>query len=172
METKLLDQSESDGPGWPQIFRMQHSDGFWEPTAELGELIDVNFHIFVEVFLQSKGIRSLGVKAHADIIRLVATLLVLQLMRVKKLEEGKLLRTLFSLDEPAHARPPHWQDVKRAVDWARWADRQYPCIYSRLEFGFNWESSTRQLLGYESVSSSSPLSGLNLQGDFSAVAVH
>lgn len=45
-----------------------------------------------------------GVKAHADIIRLVATLLVLQLMRVKKLEEGKLLRTLFSLDEPAHAR--------------------------------------------------------------------
>ncbi|XP_075886999.1 protein mono-ADP-ribosyltransferase PARP4 [Nelusetta ayraudi] len=172
METELLDQSESDGPGWTQIFRMQHSDGFWEPTAELGELIDVNFHIFVEVFLQSKGIHSLGVKAHADIIRLVATLLVLQLMRVKKLEEGRLLRTLFSLDEPAHARPPHWQDVKRAVDWARWADQQYPCIYSRLEFGFNWESSTRQLLGYESVSSFSPLSGLNLQGDYSAVGVH
>lgn len=41
-----------------------------------------------------------GVKAHADIMRLVATLLVLQFMRVKKLEEGELLRTLFSLEEP------------------------------------------------------------------------
>lgn len=40
-------------------------------------------------------------KAQADIVRLVATLLVLQFMRVNKLEEGELLRTLFSLEEPA-----------------------------------------------------------------------
>lgn len=108
-------------------------DGYWEPTPKLGELIKVNFHLFVDVFLQRKGIRSLGEtfprssapvnvmkkvvkekcvcvcawclhgsgeKAHADIVRLVATLLVLQFMRLKKLEEGKLLRTLFSLEEP------------------------------------------------------------------------
>lgn len=40
----------------------------------------------------------LGVKAHADILRMVATLLVLQLMRVEKLDEGRLLRTLFCLE--------------------------------------------------------------------------
>jgi hypothetical protein len=39
-----------------------------------------------------------GVRAHADILRLVASLLVLQLMRVRKLDEGKLLLSLFRLD--------------------------------------------------------------------------
>lgn len=73
---------------------------------------------------------------------------------------------------PPPCRPSRWQAVKRAVDWARWADRQYPCIYSRLEFGFNWDSSTRQLLGYDSVSASSPLSSLDLQGGSGAVSVH
>lgn len=171
-DTVLRDQQESEDRVWMEIFLLQHSDGYWEPTPKLGELIKVNFHLFVDVFLQRKGIRSLGEKAHADIVRLVATLLVLQFMRLKKLEEGKLLRTLFSLEEPTLFRPSRWQAVKRAVDWARWADRQYPSIYSRLEFGFSWDSSTRQLLGYESVSSSSPLSGLNLQGGFGATAVH
>lgn len=46
----------------------------------------------------------LGVKAHADILRMVATLLVLQLMRLEKLEEGKLLRTLFCLEDSSQPR--------------------------------------------------------------------
>uniref|UniRef100_A0A671Z3J8 Poly [ADP-ribose] polymerase n=1 Tax=Sparus aurata TaxID=8175 RepID=A0A671Z3J8_SPAAU len=54
-------------------------------------------------------------------------------------------------------RPERWEEVKRAVDWVCWADRQYPCVYSRLEFGLSWESSTRQLLGYEGLPPSSPL---------------
>lgn len=45
-----------------------------------------------------------GVTAHKDILRLVATLLVLQLMKVDKLEEGKLLRTLFCLEEASQSR--------------------------------------------------------------------
>uniref|UniRef100_A0A3Q4BV00 Poly [ADP-ribose] polymerase n=1 Tax=Mola mola TaxID=94237 RepID=A0A3Q4BV00_MOLML len=49
-----------------------------------------------------------------------------------------------------------------AVDWVCWADQQYPCVCSRLEFGFSWESSTRQLLGYEKLPPFSPLDGLNL----------
>uniref|UniRef100_A0A8C2HS11 Poly [ADP-ribose] polymerase n=1 Tax=Cyprinus carpio TaxID=7962 RepID=A0A8C2HS11_CYPCA len=44
-------------------------------------------------------------------------------------------------------RPMYWEAVKRAVDWACRADRQYPCVCSRLEIGWDWESSTRQLLG-------------------------
>lgn len=45
-----------------------------------------------------------GAKAHADILKLVATLLVLQLIRVKKLKEGELLQSLFSLKESQGSR--------------------------------------------------------------------
>ncbi|XP_071390902.1 protein mono-ADP-ribosyltransferase PARP4-like [Centroberyx affinis] len=145
---------------WMKIFFMQHPEGYWECTAELGEFIKVDVDSFANVFLKNKGICSLGVRAHADILRLVATVLVLQLMRVEKLEEGKLLRTLFCLDDSPQPRSERWEAVKRAVDWVCWADRQYPCVYSRLEFGWSWESSTRQLLGYEHLPARSPLSSL------------
>ncbi|XP_060944071.1 protein mono-ADP-ribosyltransferase PARP4 isoform X2 [Limanda limanda] len=144
---------------WEKIFQMQHSEGYWELTTELGAYLNVNVDSFVNVFLKNKGICSLGVRAHAEILRLVATLLVLQMMREEKLEEGKLLRTLFCLDDSAQPRPQHWGKVKKAVEWVRWADKQYPCIYSRLEFGWSWESSTRQLLGYEGLPPFSPLNG-------------
>ncbi|TKS67666.1 Poly [ADP-ribose] polymerase 4 [Collichthys lucidus] len=159
-------------PRWTEIFQMQHSEGYWELTTELGEFINVNVDLFANVFLQSKGILSLGVKAHADILRMVATLLVLQLMRLEKLEEGKLLRTLFCLEDSSQPRPDWWTNVKRAVDWVCWADRQYPCVYSRLEFGLSWESSTRQLLGYEGLPRFSPLCGLNLQRGISPLPIH
>ncbi|XP_033984858.1 uncharacterized protein LOC117481322 [Trematomus bernacchii] len=157
---------------WTEIFQMQHSEGYWQFTAELGELINLDVDLFANVFLKNKGIQSLGVKAHADILKLVATLLVLQLMREEKIEEGKLLRTLFCLDDSPLPRPERWEEVKRAVDWVCWADRQYPCVYSRLEFGFSWESSTRQLLGFEGLPPFSALRGLNLQKTVPQVLVH
>ncbi|KAM8854716.1 protein mono-ADP-ribosyltransferase PARP4 isoform 2-T2 [Spinachia spinachia] len=148
---------------WTNVFRMQHSEGFWELTTQLGELVNVDVDLFANEFLKSKGIQSLGERPHTDILRLLATLLVLQLMRVEKLEEGKLLRTLFSLDESPPPRPARWEEVKRAVHWVCWADRQYPCVYSRLEFGLSWETSTRQLLGFEGLPPFSALRGLKLQ---------
>ncbi|KAL3969422.1 cell cycle related kinase [Sarotherodon galilaeus] len=156
---------------WMKIFQMQHSEGYWELTTELGELINVNVDLFANVFLKNKGIHSLGVTARADILRLVATLLVLQLMKANKLEEGKLLRTLFCLEEASQSRPERWEQAKKAVDWVCWADRQYPCVYSRLEFGLSWESATRQLLGYESLPPFSPLCGLDLQRTTAPVLV-
>eukprot|EP00066_Takifugu_rubripes_P029339 XP_011618605.1 PREDICTED: poly [ADP-ribose] polymerase 4 [Takifugu rubripes] len=148
---------------WVKIFQMQHLDGYWELTPELGTLLNFNADLFANVFLKSKGIDSLGSRARADILRLVATLLVLQMMRVEKLEEGTLLRTLFSLVESSRHRSARWKQVKRAVDWVCWADRQYPCICSRLEFGRSWESSTRQLLGFDVTHHSSPLNKLELR---------
>lgn len=35
-------------------------EGYWELTTELGEFINVNVDLFANVFLQSKGILSLG----------------------------------------------------------------------------------------------------------------
>ncbi|XP_029981428.1 protein mono-ADP-ribosyltransferase PARP4 [Sphaeramia orbicularis] len=149
-------------PKWADIFEKQHSEGYWELTPELGGLLNLDVSLFVNVFLKSKGIHSLGVKAHADILKLLGTLLVLQLMRLKKLEEGKLLHSLFCLEESS-PRPERWEKVDRAVKWVCWADRQYPCVYSRLELGWSWESCTRQLLGFEPIPHFSSLSGLNLQ---------
>ncbi|KAM9801744.1 protein mono-ADP-ribosyltransferase PARP4 isoform 3-T4 [Syngnathus typhle] len=161
---------------WPEIFQMQTSDGYWELSTDLGECIDIDLDGFANVFLESKGIRSLGVKARADILRLLATLLVLQLMRLEKLPEGILLRTLFCLKDTPVSRPAHWREVKKAVDWASWADRQYPCICSRLEFGFTWESATRQLLGYDNFTFFTPLGGMALRRNMSnapaALVVH
>lgn len=89
---------------WTKIFQMQHQDGYWEFTTELGEAIHFYTHVFANCYLDNKGINSLGVNARANILRLVATLLVLQLMRLEELEEGKLLRTLFCLDDSSQPR--------------------------------------------------------------------
>ncbi|XP_016517772.1 poly [ADP-ribose] polymerase 4-like [Poecilia formosa] len=180
-QKQLHRQFESRGPRpkkldlqlkWIKIFQLQQADGYWELTVELGKLINVNVDVFANVFLKNKGIHSLGAKVNAGIQRLVATLLVLQLMREEKLEEGKLLQSLFHLMEPTGSRSECWQQVKKAVDWVRWADREYPCACSRLELGWSWESSTRQLLGFERFPPFSPLISLELQKAAAPLAVH
>uniref|UniRef100_A0A672NHB2 Poly [ADP-ribose] polymerase n=1 Tax=Sinocyclocheilus grahami TaxID=75366 RepID=A0A672NHB2_SINGR len=136
---------------------IEERDGYWECTDRLSSFLNLDVDFFANVFLQEKGICSLGVKAHAEILRLMATLLVLQLIRVKKLEVGQLLESLLRLKESQEPRPMYWEAVKRAVDWAGRTDRQYPCVCSRLEIGRDWESSTRQLLGCDSPHPYSPL---------------
>ncbi|XP_066543100.1 protein mono-ADP-ribosyltransferase PARP4 isoform X2 [Hoplias malabaricus] len=147
---------------WEELFDLQHQDGYWECTAELSRFLGLDVDFFANVFLKEKGICSLGVKASADILRLVATLLVLQLMRVMKMTEGELFQSLFRLTDSFSfsSRLPCYEAVKRAVDWACWADRQYPCVCSRLEIGRDWESCTRQLLGVDSLPPCSPLTSI------------
>ncbi|KAL2081078.1 hypothetical protein ACEWY4_022931 [Coilia grayii] len=145
---------------WKKLSSLQTPEGCWECTEEVGSLLGVDLGFFANVFLKEKGILSLGPKAHADILRLVSTLLVLQLVRVKKLVKGELLQSLFRLREPPEHSCPEWEALKRAVDWVCWADRQYPCVCSRLEFGRDWESSTRQLLGFDRPHPLSPLTPL------------
>ncbi|XP_073702452.1 protein mono-ADP-ribosyltransferase PARP4-like [Garra rufa] len=150
---KILEKKEA----WNELFELQHEDGYWECTDRLSIFLNLDVDFFANVFLKEKGIRSFGVKAHADILKLVATLLVLQLIRVKKLEVGQLLESLLRLKESQEPRPMYWEAVKRAVDWSCRTDRQYPCVCSRLEIGWDWESSTRQLLGCDSPHPYSPL---------------
>ncbi|XP_052421813.1 LOW QUALITY PROTEIN: protein mono-ADP-ribosyltransferase PARP4-like [Carassius gibelio] len=142
---------------WNELFELQHEDGYWECTDRLSRFLNLDVDFFTNVFLQEKGIRSFGVKAHAAILRLVATLLVLQLIRVEQLEVGRLLESLLRLKESQEPRPMYWEAVKRAVEWACRTDRQYPCVCSRLEIGWDWESSTRQLLGCDPPHPYSPL---------------
>ncbi|XP_026766111.3 protein mono-ADP-ribosyltransferase PARP4 isoform X3 [Pangasianodon hypophthalmus] len=146
-----------DRINWEELFNLQHQDGYWECTGTLSRFLGLDVDFFANVFLKEKGICSLGAKAHADILKLVATLLVLQLMRVMKMADGELFQSLFRLSDHPEPRPACWEAVKRAVEWVCWADRQYPCVCSRLEFGWDWESCTRQLLGLDALPPFSPL---------------
>ncbi|XP_062390725.1 protein mono-ADP-ribosyltransferase PARP4-like isoform X1 [Sardina pilchardus] len=147
---------------WEQLACLQNPEGYWECTADMGLLLGVDLNFFANVFLKEKGISSLGPKAQAAILRLVSTLLVLQLVRVRKLVQGEELESLFRLRDPPEDEDSssEWEALKRAVDWVCWADRQYPCVCSRLEFGRDWESSTRQLLGFDRPHPLSPLNPL------------
>uniref|UniRef100_A0A8C1M0X4 Poly [ADP-ribose] polymerase n=1 Tax=Cyprinus carpio TaxID=7962 RepID=A0A8C1M0X4_CYPCA len=102
-------------------------DGYWECTDRLSSFLNLDVDFFANVFLKEKGIRSFG---------------KIFFMPVSQ--------------EPRY-QPMYWEAVKRAVDWACRADRQYPCVCSRLEIGWDWESSTRQLLGCDSPHPYSPL---------------
>ncbi|XP_047670615.1 protein mono-ADP-ribosyltransferase PARP4 isoform X2 [Tachysurus fulvidraco] len=146
-----------DGINWDELFNLQHQDGYWECSGTLSRFLGLDMDFLTNVFLKEKGICSLGEKAHAVILKMVATLLVLQLIRVKKMADGELLQSLFRLADHPEPRPACWAALKKAVEWVCWAERQYPCVYSRLEFGWDWESSTRQLLGLDPLPPFSPL---------------
>ncbi|XP_047670618.1 protein mono-ADP-ribosyltransferase PARP4 isoform X5 [Tachysurus fulvidraco] len=146
-----------DGINWDELFNLQHKDGYWECSGTLSRFLGLDMDFLTNVFLKEKGICSLGEKAHAVILKMVATLLVLQLIRVKKMADGELLQSLFRLADHPEPRPACWAALKKAVEWVCWAERQYPCVYSRLEFGWDWESSTRQLLGLDPLPPFSPL---------------
>lgn len=83
---------------WPVIFRKCCSTWYRYLSQ------DFNFGSHQFPLMLKTCVCGAGAKAHADILKLVATLLVLQLMRVEKLEEGKLLRTLFCLNDPSQSR--------------------------------------------------------------------
>ncbi|KAF5902021.1 poly [ADP-ribose] polymerase 4 isoform X1, partial [Clarias magur] len=109
LETTGNDQVETDSIreqyrrpdriNWEELFNLQHQDGYWECTGTLSRFLGLDVDFFANVFLKEKGICSLGTKAHADILKLVATLLVLQLMRALKMAEGELFQSLFRLTD-------------------------------------------------------------------------
>ena len=42
-----------------------------------------------------------------------------------------------------------FENIKKAREWARKTEGQYPSICQRLELGKDWESATKQLLGIQ-----------------------
>ncbi|XP_072849781.2 protein mono-ADP-ribosyltransferase PARP4 isoform X1 [Pogona vitticeps] len=131
---------------WRQLFNLQNQDGFWELTPELGSLLDFDIDHLVNVTLAKKGIQSLGPKGKEKLLRLIATLLVLQVVRFKKLE-GLVFKYLTKLNDS----PLSWvyYPVNKAAEWARKTDREFPAICQRLELGKDWDSATKKLLGIE-----------------------
>eukprot|EP00062_Callorhinchus_milii_P019744 gi/632974631/ref/XP_007903786.1/ PREDICTED: LOW QUALITY PROTEIN: poly [ADP-ribose] polymerase 4 [Callorhinchus milii] len=143
---------------WKLLFGHQNEKGFWHFTSDLGTLLEINLTYLTD-FLGKKGINSLGHRAAEEIVSLIITLLILQLVRYTQQLKGIKLKSLFRLEESLDCGPPHWalDSVKKAIVWARATERQYPGIYSRLELGRDWESATRQLLQIDPLKLGSPL---------------
>uniref|UniRef100_A0A8C8SAS2 Poly [ADP-ribose] polymerase n=1 Tax=Pelusios castaneus TaxID=367368 RepID=A0A8C8SAS2_9SAUR len=123
-------------------------DGFWNLSPELGDILDLDVDYLTNIFLAKKGIRSLGPKGK-EVLQLIATLLVLQFIRYKQPLEGITFKSLMKLDDSSTSSASHWafDSLKKAVEWVRRVDRQFPAICRRLELGTDWDSATKKLLG-------------------------
>uniref|UniRef100_A0A2H6MVH8 PARP4 MVP-ID C-terminal domain-containing protein n=2 Tax=Micrurus carvalhoi TaxID=3147026 RepID=A0A2H6MVH8_9SAUR len=129
---------------WPQLFKLQNQDGFWQLTSELGMLLDLDVHHLINFSLAKKGIQSLGPKGKEKLLQLIATLLVLQAIYFKQLE-GLLFKSLMKLKDS----PPSWalNPVRNAIEWANRTNLEFPGICQRLQLGKDWDDATKKLLG-------------------------
>nr|XP_032627679.1 protein mono-ADP-ribosyltransferase PARP4 [Chelonoidis abingdonii] len=142
---------------WTHIFKLQNQDGFWNLSPELGIILDLDVDYLTNIFLAKKGIWSLGPKGR-EVLQLIATLLVLQFIRYNQQLEGITFKSLMKLDDSPTSSAIHWAfaSVKKAVEWVRRVDRQFPAICHRLELGKDWDSATKKLLGIELISTNFP----------------
>ncbi|XP_004446762.2 protein mono-ADP-ribosyltransferase PARP4 isoform X1 [Dasypus novemcinctus] len=143
---------------WTELFNLQTEDGFWKLTPELGFILKLNTKI-LNSFLEEKGIRSLGLKGRECLLCLIATFLVLQFVRTRLTREGIVFKSLMKLDDTSNSRCIPWafEKIKKASEWVRRTEGQYPSVCPRFELGKDWEFATKQLLGIQPINITSPL---------------
>ncbi|XP_073469577.1 protein mono-ADP-ribosyltransferase PARP4 isoform X2 [Aquarana catesbeiana] len=144
--------SELADLSWSSFSLLQCPEGCWMLTPQLGKLLNIDVSYFCDSFLHEKGISSLGSRGKEEVMKLIATLLVLQTIRTYNLLTGITFKTLMKLDQ-CDTASKSYPGIEKAVNWAAITDRQYSGICSRLGLGRDWEHATRQLLGLESPSS-------------------
>ncbi|XP_050999336.1 protein mono-ADP-ribosyltransferase PARP4 [Acomys russatus] len=149
-EGVICDENQKSFASWTSLFALQTEDGFWKLTPELGLILKLNVNA-LQNFLEEKGIRSLGTKGRDLLLDLIATLLVLQFLHTTLEQEGMVAKSLTKMDDAFISRNFPWafENIKKASEWARRTEGQYPSICQRLELGKDWESATKQLLGLQ-----------------------
>ncbi|XP_034354773.1 protein mono-ADP-ribosyltransferase PARP4 [Arvicanthis niloticus] len=149
-EFVICDEDQESPVSWTSLFALQTEDGFWKLTPELGLILKLNVNALLSS-LEEKGIRSLGTKGRERLLDLIATLLVLQFLYTELEQEGMVAKSLIKMDDALISRNIPWafENIKKAREWARRTEGQYPSICQRLELGKDWESATKQLLGIQ-----------------------
>ncbi|XP_069825899.1 protein mono-ADP-ribosyltransferase PARP4-like isoform X2 [Dendropsophus ebraccatus] len=143
-------------PSWSSLSSLQSPEGYWQLSPELGTLLHINVRYLTDEFLVNKGIRSLGLRGIDTIHKLIATLLVLQIVRVHNILSGIRFNTL-KLDRSVPKSLQHYRSIGAATEWAGRADQQYPGICMRLGLGKDWDQATLHLLGLDPVATTSDL---------------
>uniref|UniRef100_A0AAJ7U2P4 Poly [ADP-ribose] polymerase n=1 Tax=Petromyzon marinus TaxID=7757 RepID=A0AAJ7U2P4_PETMA len=137
-----------------KITCLQNKDGSWDGGVELSSLVGWSPD-HITVILKKQGIQSLGLRMEEAIVRLVWTLLVLQILRLRmglasSLNEFVLLllrRDVSTLAELDMFMPGSADAFARAASWIRSTESVCPCVCTRLELGPNWQAATCSLLG-------------------------
>uniref|UniRef100_A0A5F8GTN8 Poly [ADP-ribose] polymerase n=1 Tax=Monodelphis domestica TaxID=13616 RepID=A0A5F8GTN8_MONDO len=171
----LILKERSDGPNaTPPDVSLGDKPLIWEKTKKFASSRGPIFGLKKDgqlprphqlLLSPSRDVRSetflLGLKGKENVLQLVATFLVLQLIRIKLELEGIAVKSLMKLDDLTTYRSCaiswSFDAVKKAVEWVRRTEAQYPSLCSRLELGKDWDSSTKQLLGIQPISTRSPL---------------
>ncbi|XP_035398698.1 protein mono-ADP-ribosyltransferase PARP4 [Cygnus atratus] len=132
-----------------EIFELQNQNGSWNLSPQLGKILKFDVDYLINHFLIRKGIQSLGSNGKEKLLQLIATLLVLQFIRCTKELNGIVFKSLMKLDNLTTSSGVHWtfELIKKAIEWVRRVDRQFPAIYYRLELGKDWDSATKKILG-------------------------
>ncbi|KAI8502339.1 Protein mono-ADP-ribosyltransferase parp4 [Branchiostoma belcheri] len=131
-----------------QLFALlKHTDqgSYWEFSPELDQLLGISSSTCVQIF-NTAGLRSLGAKVARQLLQLVATLLVLQLLMLHLPQLFPSCRSLLHLDVTQVAA--EWRSaVQQVLAWAKGVDTMHPSVYSRLELGKSWDDLTKKLIG-------------------------
>uniref|UniRef100_A0A8B9ZFW7 Poly [ADP-ribose] polymerase n=1 Tax=Anas platyrhynchos TaxID=8839 RepID=A0A8B9ZFW7_ANAPL len=124
-------------------------NGSWNLSPQLGKILKFDVDYLINHFLIRKGIQSLGSNGKEKLLQLIATLLVLQFIRCTKELNGIVFKSLMKLDNLTTSSGVHWtfELIKKAIEWVRKVDKQFPAIYYRLELGKDWDSATKKILG-------------------------
>uniref|UniRef100_A0A669QEG4 Poly [ADP-ribose] polymerase n=1 Tax=Phasianus colchicus TaxID=9054 RepID=A0A669QEG4_PHACC len=126
-------------------------DGSWNLSPQLGKILKFDVDYLINHFLIRKGIQSLGTNGKEKLLKLIATLLVLQFIRCAKALQGIVFKSLMKLDNLTTSSGVHWafESIKKATEWVRRVEGQFASICYRLELGNNWDSATKKILGIE-----------------------
>ncbi|XP_009475160.1 PREDICTED: poly [ADP-ribose] polymerase 4 [Nipponia nippon] len=144
---------------WKETFALQNQDGSWNLSPQLGKILKFDVDHLINNCLIRKGIQSLGPNRKEKLLQLIATLLVLQFIRCTKELKGIVFKTLMKLDDSSNSSDVHWafELIKKATEWVRKVERQFPSICYRLELGKDWDSATKKILASPSGGPGTPL---------------
>ncbi|CAH1248285.1 PARP4 [Branchiostoma lanceolatum] len=132
-----------------QIFALlKHTEqglSYWEFGPELDGLLGISSQRCVQMF-NIAGLKSLGAKVAKQLLQLVATLLVLQLLMQHLPQLFPSCRSLLHLEVTQVSA--EWRSaVQQVLTWAKGVDTMHPSVYSRLELGKSWDDLTKKLIG-------------------------
>ncbi|KAM9245413.1 LOW QUALITY PROTEIN: protein mono-ADP-ribosyltransferase PARP4 [Leptosomus discolor] len=138
---QLRQSLHPDGGGLSPLF----GDGSWYLSPQLGKILTFNKEI--NHFLIRKDIQSLGPNGKEKLLQFITTLLVWFIRCTVELK-GVVFKTLMQLDDSPTSSGVHWafELIKKAIEWVRRVERQFPSICYRLELGKNWDSATKRIL--------------------------
>lgn len=145
VQREQLDYTRERREKLKRIFTAQNSEGFW--NVDDLPIVGINTRAFTDL-LASAGARSLGLKVFESVKRLLATFMMLAFIKLRLYVEFPLTLPFGRPESEvtvAGLGKEYSKDITKALKWIKIKERKIPLLYSRLEFGVNWEAATQTM---------------------------